>query len=214
MRVPTRSFGTTAENGHLLADWLLRDRDEGPVVLVSLSKGAADVARALMAPDAGRAFRRVVAWVSLSGILAGTPLVDWLLARRLRTLLVRLLFWLRGLPFAAVRELGHGRPAALVEPLPGGLLLLHVSGFPLARHASNRLAQRGLRRLAPLGPNDGGALLADLLTLPGTIYPVWGADHYLRPAGDDLRGLFARILCYLGTEGLLRSRLPVGKEAS
>ena len=38
---------------------------------------------------------------------------------------------------------------------------------------------------------------ADVCQLPGFVYPVWGADHYLRPAGVDIRGLAARILHYL-----------------
>src|SRR5205814_7337630 len=54
---------------------------------------------------------------------------------------------------------------------------------------------RGHARLVPLGPNDGGGiLLADLLDLPGEVFPVRAADHYLAPKTWDIRPLLRRIL--------------------
>ena len=41
---------------------------------------------ALAQPGAELAFRNVVAWIDMSGILDGTHLIQWLAARRLRTL--------------------------------------------------------------------------------------------------------------------------------
>jgi len=52
------------------------------------------------------------------------------------------------------------------------------------------------RPLAVNGPNDGTTTLADVLAWPGEIYPVWGADHYFRPAGMA-RDLIAAVLRYL-----------------
>lgn len=53
-------------------------------MLVSLSKGAADLKVALGLPGAAECFRRVSAWISLSGLPQGTPLVGWLNRRRSR----------------------------------------------------------------------------------------------------------------------------------
>ena len=52
--------------------------------------------------------------------------------------------------------------------------------------------------MSPLGPSDGTILLEDVFALPGRVYPVWGADHYLQPAGRDMSKLVANILSYLG----------------
>jgi hypothetical protein len=207
--LPLPSLGPPADNARRICDWLIRRGDE-TAILVSLSKGGADVKLALARPEAERAFRNVPVWVNLSGIVHGTPLADWLLARPLRSLLVRLLLWYRGLSFAVIRELRHGQSDGLDGPLrlPGRLRAIHVVGFPLRRHLTSRLARRGFRRLSPLGPNDAGALLADACRLPGVVYPVWGADHYLRPAGRDMRGLFARVLRYVCQEGLLPATSP------
>jgi len=78
-----------------------------------------------------------------------------------------------------------GGPLDFPLLLPAHLRVVHIVGFPLACHLTSRLARRSYRRLAPLGPNDGGGiLLGDVTRLPGLIYPVWGADHYMRPAWD------------------------------
>jgi hypothetical protein len=197
--VPSPDLDRLTEAGRRVCDWLLA-RPPGPVVLVSLSKGGSDVKAALRRPEAAEAFRRVTAWVNLCGILEGTPLANWVLARWWRRLLFRLVFRARGYPFAAVHDLPrrHGGPLDYPLPLPGHVRLISVVGFPLTGHLTNRLARRCFRRAEHLGPNDGaGIVLADVCRLPGVVYPVWGADHYLRPAGADPRALVRRLLCYL-----------------
>src|SRR5262249_5235096 len=78
--------------------------------------------------------------------------------------------------------------------LPSWLRVVHVVAFPLSFHLRSRRSRRGYRRLAALGPNDGGGiLLGDLCRLPGLIYPVWGTDHYLEP-GLDVHPLIRRML--------------------
>ena len=199
--VPIKSFGSLAENAQTICDWLSCCTDDR-IIVVSLSKGGADVKLALARPEADLAFRRVKSWVSLSGIIYGTPLADWFLGRPLSRVLLRLLCWYRGYRFDYLQDLGR-RPGGPLDSdlrLPDHLKVVHVIGFPLIRHLSSPLARRTHRRLAPLGPNDGGGiLLADVLRLPGLVYPVWGADHYLQPDGD-MRPLIARILDFVSDE--------------
>lgn len=200
--VPLDSFGALAENVRRLCDWLAA-RPAGKVILVSLSKGGAEVKLALARPDAAEIFRHTVGWINLSGLVHGTPLVGWLFASRLRTWWFRLLFWIRGYDFAVIGELarGPGTPLSRDVRLPPHLQAIHVVGFPLVRHLSNRLARRCYRRVQHLGPNDGaGIVLADVCRLPGHLYPVWGADHYLRRGGPELRDLARRLLLYFTEE--------------
>jgi hypothetical protein len=200
--VPLPNFGSLAENARILCQWLSA-RPEEPIILASLSKGGADVKIALTRPEAAHAFRNVVWWLNLSGLLQGTPLVDWLFASRLRTSWFRLLFWLRGFDFRVIPDLARGANAPLncELRLPPHLKVIHVVGFPLKCHLTNALAQRCHHRIEHLGPNDGaGLILADVARWPGLVYPVWGADHYLRPAGHDIRDIARRILQYLSDE--------------
>ena len=194
--IPLRSFGSLKDNAAIIADWL-QQNDAGSTVLVSLSKGSSDLKTALARPDAADAFRSVRAWVSLSGIFYGTPIVSWLLSRRLRTWWYWFLLSLRGYDFGVVGEMDYDlhAPLAAEMHLPPHLQLIQVVGFPLASHMTSPLAQRMYRRIQHLGPNDGGGtLLADVLRLPGAVYPVWSSDHYLRPAGRDMQHLMRAIL--------------------
>ena len=84
--IGAKSFGSLAENAAVLRQWLADHRDER-VVLVSLSKGGAKVKWALHEPHAAETFQNVSAWINVSGILNGSPLVRWLLDRPWRALL-------------------------------------------------------------------------------------------------------------------------------
>jgi hypothetical protein len=188
--VPVPSLASMEKNAVTLVEHLARHAGE-PKILVSLSKGGADVLCALPFFDR---FDDVKAWLDLSGMVHGTPLVAWLRARPLRCWGIRLLLRLRGQRFAVIEELSH--TGALDRPMtaPANVRVIHVRGFPLRRHLRHKWAARGYERLAPLGPNDGGGiLLADALRLPGEVYPVWGADHYLQPDWD-IRPALLRLL--------------------
>ncbi len=199
--IPLGNFGSLEENAGILAEHLLR-RPAGPVVLVSLSKGGADVKVALGRRGAAAVFAQVSWWIDLSGMTSGTPLAGWLLARPLRSLLLRGLLWWKGYQFSVIRELDRSAAGPLSEAvcLPPHMQAIHVLGFPRKRHLSTPLSRRGHQRLSRLGPNDGAVLLGDVTRLPGLIYPIWGADHYLRPAGRDMRALVGRILSYVMNE--------------
>jgi len=194
-RVPVESFGSLAKNAAIIMDWLLHHQEQR-VALVSLSKGSSDLKIALGLPKAGELFRNVETWVSVSGLPQGTPLVAWLRRQPLRRMGVSLLLRLRGQRYSVVEELRQESDGQLATwpSLPRHLRVVHVVSFPLRRHLAHPWAARAYERVAPLGPNDGGGfLLADVANLPGTVFPVWGADHYLQPAWDGT-ALLRRIL--------------------
>ena len=184
--IPVESFGSLSRNAGVISKWLSQNKGQR-VLLVSLSKGSADLKVALALPDAEALFENVVAWISMSGLPQGTPLVAWLRRQRMRQLGVRLLLRLRGQRYSVVEELRPEAdgPLAVWPVLPPNMRVIHILGFPLRRHLAHPWAPRAYERLASLGPNDGGGfLLADVAHLPGTVLPVWGADHYLQPTWD------------------------------
>ena len=178
----TESFGGLRENARALLDFLSRRRDE--MVLCALSKGASEVKTALgMAGTAP--FFRVRGCITLSALWNGTPYVTWMRQRKLRFLGIRVLCAIRGYEVSSMREIeAHEGSALDFEPvLPSRFRLVHIVGFPLERHLTTPMARRAYRRLRALGPSDGGGiLLADAARFPGTLIPVWGADHYLQPS--------------------------------
>jgi hypothetical protein len=196
--LPVSSTGTIHENARIIIDWLAR-QPERPILLASLSKGGADVKTALALPGAERAFKNVMGWISLCGILDGTPMADWLLSRAFGAVMIRLFNRLRRRNRDFLHDLryGAGRPLDFPLRLPPHLQMISIVGFPLHEHFTRGLSRRCHRRLTALGPNDGALVLADVCALPGLVYPLWGADHYLQPK-TDVRKLVAAVLQYLG----------------
>jgi hypothetical protein len=194
--VPTESFGSMRHNARIICDWLRRQTTE--TILVCLSKGSAEAKYALASSDGRCSFQHVRAWINVSGMLNGTPLVQWLSTQRLRTLGVRLFFAWRGYQYGVLDELriGNGTLLDFDPPLPADMRLINVVGFPLRSHLTSPMARRQYTRILDRGPSDGGGiLLADACRFPGVLYPVWGADHYLRPEWD-ISPLIGKILQY------------------
>ena len=197
--IPLKSFGSLKDNAAIIENWLRQNNDR-PIVLVSLSKGASDLRVAFAQQNAHQIFQSVKVWINLSGITYGSPIVEWLFAYKLRSLWYRLLLSLQGHDFQITREMGCDPTSPLSDDIkiPPHIQMIHVVGFPLQRHMTSPIARRMHRRIAPQGPNDGGGIrLADVLRLPGLVYPVWGADHYLRPPGRDMQRLIRAFLHFV-----------------
>jgi hypothetical protein len=180
-RVPIASTGRLHDNARLILDWLLT-RAGRPVILASVSKGGSDIAAALSHDDAAAAFRDVIGWVNVCGIIRGSPVVDHVSKQWWPMIGFRLLFALRRWCFASVMDLRH-QDGPLQRPLApvGRMQIVHVVGFPLEQHFVHPRLRAFHRLLSTAGPNDGAIMLLDTLRSPGVVYPVWGADHYMRP---------------------------------
>ncbi|HEX7288547.1 MAG TPA: hypothetical protein VF532_20350 [Candidatus Angelobacter sp.] len=198
--IPLVSTGGLQENATIICDWLSTHRDRR-VILASLSKGGSDIKVALARPHARRAFAHVVGWINLCGIVDGSPMAEWLFSRSLFATLIRVYYRLLGqdLKFMHDMRYGPGSPLDFELRVPAHLRMISVEGFPLREHLTNFVARRCHQVLAPFGPNDCGLVLADVCALPGFIYPLWGADHYLRPK-TDVRALITAILLYLAED--------------
>ncbi len=199
-RIPTHSTGGVTENARIIREALAKEAD-GSIILVSLSKGGADVRVAL--EEGGAPLRKVRAWINVCGLVHGTPLVDQFFSGPWwRRMMVRAFLARHRADFRLVRELGHapGSPLSARAVAPEGIHVINVIACPLSEHTSGALAKRH-RQLSALGPNDGSTLLTDAIVNGGVIYPVWGADHYFRT--PDAPNLIRRILLHLGTAGHL-----------
>jgi hypothetical protein len=192
--IATHSFGSLQQNAEIVATWLAGVREE--VILIALSKGATELLY-LLRNGIAAVFRNVLTIVNVSGMLFGSRLVNRVVGRTLPRLYVRGYLWWKNYDFQSLLELRHDETTANLGQLP--VPLINVIGFPLEQHLSSAMARRQYRRLRPYGPNDGGGIvLADTLRFPGTLFPIWGADHYLRQP-DDLPTRFGQILCAAAT---------------
>jgi hypothetical protein len=186
--VDVPSGGTLAENADHLCRWLVQQPHDN-LVLVSLSKGGADVKWAMQLPAAAEAFKCVSGWINFGGILDGAPMVEWACSRWVTRTWYRWVCKLGGHDFKAFESLRRSRSSPLRFPLRifPHIATIHVIGVPLRRHLSSRRAKRWHRRLARWGPNDSVTLLTDVLHWPGQVFPVWGTDHYWQHRWDARR---------------------------
>ena len=180
----------------VIGEWLQAHvPPEKAIVLVSLSKGSAEIMHALAQPGIRPAFQRVIAWISVCGLPFGTPSMEMLMKNRFRRAVLGAYCYFKGWRLATLRALLAHRPSNRVA-LPAHMTMIQVVPFPLHRHLRSRQSRRLHRRLARLGPNDGYALLEELARLPGYLYPVWGADHCLQGM-DGKSARLARLLAFV-----------------
>ncbi len=196
--IDSRSLGAPMVNAAIINEFLDVATRSHRVILVSLSKGTTDAMMAQsLQPDL---FESLTGWVSVSGVNYGTMMADWLLDKWYLRPVLQFMLWRHGADQNSVSSLRY-RPAhpSGAEVVKTGFPMIHIAGFPLQRHLSCRRARLWYRRFRSHGPNDSVVMLEDLFRLPGTVVPVWGADHYLR--GDwNVAESVARLI------GLLNAR--------
>lgn len=196
--IPVPGDGSLATNAAVIRRALDAEPD-GSVILVSLSKGGADVRVALA--EGGPTLRKVRAWLQICGLVRGTPLLDaFVHAPPWERALLRGLLAPRRIPARLIRDMAHAPQtlAALPAATPAGVLVINLLACPLACHLSRTLRARHAW-MAPLGPNDGYSLLRDAILEPGLVLPVWGADHFLRV--PEASRLLYQVFLYLGALG-------------
>jgi hypothetical protein len=189
-------LGTVENNAAIIARELMRlGAHHDKIILVSVSKGGPEAALALgklMTPGASA---KVKAWISIGGILRGTPLADrsqrWPGSWRAKIVL----FFL-GLPWDVVDNVSVAKRKAVFDTLvfPKRILMLQYVGVPLSGQVSKDVRGR-YESLRALGPNDGLTLLPDELVQRGMVITDIGLDHYYRDPEIDLKTLaLARVV--------------------
>jgi hypothetical protein len=186
---PLLSRGSMASNAERL--WRCVGQSSlASLWLVSLSKGSGEVRLVLQRHPGDPAWENICGWLNCSGLVRGTPLAQHY------PLALRTFFQLAGVDAQTADELRPSHPN-WQNPWrpPAHWCVINLFGVPLLRHIGQRTMRWRYTRLARLGPNDGMALLPDLLVEPGLCYPLWGADHFLQP--PDAKARFARLLAYM-----------------
>ncbi len=173
----TEEDGTVEENAAIIAANIraLRDAD---AILVSTSKSGREVALALgemLAPDETA---RVKAWISVGGLIRGTPLADYATTWP-QSWIVRLMFRYSRTGFQGIPGLTTAASQARMERIriPARIMIVEYIAMPLSGDIYGSVESRYVR-LRNSGPNDGLALLADELLPNGIAVIEPGIDHF------------------------------------
>lgn len=149
---------------------------------MSMSKGSAEV-RLMYQQFSGKVpAEKISRWFNVGGLGSGSQFVDSIMGSSFRRAKTRAICLATGAQFRALHELQthHSFWQEAFSP-PGNTQVVNIPGVPLSSHIERTLVTR-YNRIKALGPNDGMVLLVDALISPGMIYPIWGADHYMRDA--------------------------------
>ncbi len=175
--IRTEEDGTVEENAALIAANIRALRDAN-VILVSTSKAGPEVALALgkiLAPDETT---RVKAWISVGGLIRGTPLADYATTWP-QSWIVRLMFLYSRTGFQGIPGLTTAASQARLEGIriPTRIMIIEYIAVPLSGDIYGSVRSRYIR-LRKGGPNDGLTLLADELLPNGIAVIEPGIDHF------------------------------------
>jgi hypothetical protein len=181
----SHSFVETVEDGviEVNAEIIMsairaRARSGRRMILVSVSKSGPEVALALtrLVPEESAA---VAAWVNVAGTVQGSPLAD--------DESFQIENYTGKIDMAGVASMGTARSRRRFATfrIPDHVLVVNYIGVPLLGSVS-MLASKGFYHLRTFGPNDGLALLPDLIIPGGVTLAEVGADHFLFDAEVDV----------------------------
>jgi len=179
--IETNEIGSVEANSAIVANQILRlTRQHHRLILISASKGSPEVALALGERLSAEQLRDVHAWISVGGLLRGSPYADQAL-RWPRRWLAQTVLAFQGLPPSVIKDMSTAVRNAVFGRLkfPPHILMLQYVGAPLSGHIVSSTKSR-YDALRPLGPNDGLTLLADELIPGGIAVTDVGLDHYYR----------------------------------
>ena len=194
--VETDEIGTIEKNASILASKLTDlEKSHDEIILVSTSKAGPEVALTignLMTPEQ---LTHVKAWVSIGGLLRGSPIADqwWTWPKRWLTSIA---FLFEGLNTDVVKELRTDTRKEIFAELdfPEDIVLIQYVGAPLSGHIGEHVEGR-YNDMRDEGPNDGLTLLADEIIEGSIVITDVGLDHYYRDPEIDLKTLaLARVV--------------------
>lgn len=188
--IKTGEWDLVEKNARLIADRLREiSKSQERILLVSASKGGLETAiaigRILKPEETGG----IKAWVSVGGILKGSPIADDYLTEP-KCWLAQFMLWTRGKGINIVQDISYERRKLDFESLniPKNIKTIHFVGAPLASKIGDEIKSRYCS-LLKYGPNDGLTPLADEVTKNGMIVSEIGLDHYYRDPEIDKKTL-------------------------
>ena len=186
----TESWGLADRNAEIVAKRLKElNKQYEQIIIVSASKGGLDVAIALGKLLKAKDIPSVKAWVSVGGILKGSPVADKYLSwPKCWVAEIGLLF--AGQNINLVQDVSYKKRTEDFKNLhfPEHIKRFHFIGAPLSTQIHKRI-KSNYCSIKDLGPNDGITPLADEVSDGGIIVSELGFDHYYKHPELDKKTL-------------------------
>lgn len=189
--IETNDWGTADENSIFIAKELSQlTKKHDSILIVSASKGGLDVAIALGKHINPLDTKSIKGWISIGGILRGSPIADWYLSG-FRKWFAWFKLRLKGRSLNVVRDISYIRRSNdfLSISFPSSMRIFHVVGLPLTHAINKKIKSRYQVLLERFGPNDGLTTPCDQISETGTIVTELGLDHFFKDADIDRKTL-------------------------
>ena len=186
----TEEDGTIEENAEIIGRIVRSEsRSHSKLILVSTSKAGPETALALgriLRPDETTSVR---AWLSVGGLIRGTPLADRVTTWP-KSWISRILFSLESTDFRSVPGLTTSASRKRMNSirLPPKILVVQYVAAPLSGDIAEDVKGR-YTYLRKYGPNDGLTLLADELVPDGITIVELRFDHFYRDPEINLKSM-------------------------
>lgn len=188
--VKTDEIGTIEKNASILVNELTRlEKSHDKIILVSTSKAGPEVALAIGKLMTAEQLMHVKAWISIGGLLRGSPIADQAL-KWPKSWFAAIGFFFKGLSTDVIGDLSTQKRREVFAHLhfPEHILLIQYVGVPLSGDIGEHVEGR-YRDLREHGPNDGLTLVADELIEGSIVITDVGLDHYYLDREIDLKTL-------------------------
>ena len=189
--IETGEYALAEQNAQIIADEIIETSKKcKDIVLVSVSKGSLETAIALGKLLGEEQLKSVSSWVSVGGILRGSPVADQYL-KAPKSWLARFVLWSKGHSAEVVRDVSHQFRSVTFNSLnfPVHIKTIHFVGIPLTSQVHKRIKARYCSLQKNFGPNDGLTTITDALTMHGIVISELGLDHYFKDENIDIKTL-------------------------
>ena len=191
----TDEWGLSEVNAKLIADRLRElNTQYDKIILVSASKGGLESSIALGKILQPKEISSLKSWVSVGGILRGSPIADRYL-KAPNCWLAKAQLWTKGKTIDIVKDMSYSYRQKEFEQLsfPKHIKIIHFVGIPWSTGITKETKSR-FCKMFDLGPNDGITPIADEVTKHGIVISELGLDHYYRDKNIDKKTLALAIL--------------------
>jgi hypothetical protein len=188
--IETKEWGLSEDNTQIVADRIkVLSRNYNKIMLVSASKGSLETAVALGKILTPEETRSVTSWISVGGILRGSPIADNYLSTP-KCWFAEMMLWMKGNKIDLVQDMSYKKRSEDFKSFvfPDHLRIIHFVGAPLSTEISKEIKGRYCS-MKELRPNDGITPIADEITENGIVISELGLDHYFRDNDIDKKTL-------------------------
>jgi len=188
--IETGEWSLVNQNAQIIANRLMElSKIHKNIILVSASKGGLETAIALNKFLSPEQTKSIKSWISVGGILKGSPVADNYL-KAPNCWFAEFMLWTKSKNMDIVQDMSYIKRSESFKEMhfPEHIKIIHFVGTPLATQISKEIKGR-FCSMIKLGPNDGLTPIADEITKQGIIISELGLDHYYRDKDIDKKTL-------------------------